>query len=216
MGRRREPRTEKQSLVASWERETSFELALFVNSCVTPAADLMDGPNASNLLWSIGNRRRSCHPWTYFLFCLGKEGQTVLVCYARPARPAIHMAETDLSLLFPFWRLRNAIGGRAPGGLLRLSWQKEVAERRFPKEAGPGSLGPCCTRWLEKIVGDRSRPGVLGVPVHDLPRVPGAQLWVNRTSSAAGDVCIFEASIFISRPLRYPWSFFDEGELKWW
>lgn len=150
MGRRREPRPGNRAWSQSWEGGTSFELTRFVNSC---GADLMDGPDASNLF--LVDRRPAqilstvtCEYFPFFFSLPAGQGQTAVVCHARPA---IHMAETDLSLLFSFWRLRNAIDGRAPGGSLGTLLAERGGGATVPKKAGPGSLWPCCTRWLEKI-----------------------------------------------------------------
>jgi hypothetical protein len=125
----------------------------------------------------------SCVRISFSSFWARKLKRPLFATLDRLDRPSTWGGDRSLVAFF-LLGLRNAIDGRAPEGLLGLSWQKEVAGDDPRRKAGPGSLGPCCTRWLEKIAGDRSRPGVRGVPVHDLRRVAGAQLWVNRTSSA--------------------------------
>lgn len=149
---------------------------------------------------SIGDRRRSCQPvhcredFLFFSSFPAGQGQTAVVCCARPA---IHMAEGRS--LVAFFLLASSKRHRRPG--TRGSLGTLLAERgggaTVPKKAGPGSLWPCCTRWLEKIAGDRSRPGgswVFPPPARDLPRVPvrsSGQLWANRTWSARRPRCAF-------------------------
>lgn len=148
---------------------------------------------------SIGDRRRSCQPvhcredFLFFSSFPAGQGQTAVVCCARPA---IHMAEADLSLLFFFWRLRNAIDGRAPGvswdSLGRKRWRGDgpeegwsgIALAMLHSLAGENRWGPIATRgsW------------VFPPPARDLPRVPvrsSGQLWANRTWSARRPRCAF-------------------------
>lgn len=174
---------------------------------------------------SIGDGRRSCplstvHCEDFHLFSSfpAGQGQTAVVCCARPA---IHMAETDLSLLFSFWRLRNAIDGRAPGG---VSWDS-LGRKRWrgdgPEEGWSGialAMLHSQNRWGPIRPGG---PGCSRPPPVIFPGCPEqcGQLWSlgePHLVEPLPEVCIFEASIFISRPLRNPWSASDEDELKWW
>lgn len=82
-----------------------------------------------------------------------------------------------------------------PGGLLGLSWQKEVAGRHGPEEGWPRiALAMLHSLVGENRLGTDRDQGVLGVPAHDLPRVSvqsSGQLWVNRTWSARRGRCAF-------------------------
>lgn len=176
MGRRREPRPGNRAGSQSWEKGTSFELARFVNSC---GADLMGW---ARCVQPFSRRSETgADPVSlstvvkissfFLLFLPGKVKRPSFAALDRPST----WRRADLSLLFFFWRLRNAIDGRAPGGLLGLSWQKEVAGRRSRRRLVRDRFGHVALAGWRKSLGtdrDQGGPGCSRPPPVIFPGCP--------------------------------------------
>lgn len=165
MGRRREPRPGNRAGSQSWEKGTSFELARFVNSC---GADLM---GCARCVQPFSRRSETgADPVSLStvvkissFFLLFLPGKVKRPSFAALDRPSTWRRPISRSF-FSSGVFETPSTAGHPGGLLGLSWQKEVAGRRSRRRLVRDRFGHVALAGWRKSLGTDRDQGVLGVP----------------------------------------------------